>query len=409
MEQSFPDTLNKNNMHLTKRKPETAAETGPLRVLQILPSFGVGGAEQMAGHLMNGLSESLEVTGASLYAATNSPIEKRLKEKNISLWHLGKHPGFDPRMYLRLDRVLRQVRPQVVHTHLSVLRYVFPVVLHHRVPVVLHTLHNMAEHETDTFGRFINRFVFRRKVLPVAISRQVALSFYRVYGLECNAIVPNGIPVDSYRRRANDRVRWREQERFDENAVLFTCVGRLEPQKNPMLLVRAFETLNDPRAHLLLLGEGTLCGALTEYVRTHGLEQQVHLLGKRPDVVEHLAASDVFVLASNWEGNPLAVMEAMAAGLPVIGTAVGGVPELVESGVHGILVAPEDPGALAGAMRRLLDQPQTRLAMGEAARSRAGGAFSLEGMAQGYATLYRAAARLAPRTPFLVSDLHRNI
>jgi glycosyltransferase involved in cell wall biosynthesis len=378
-------------MPLSQLMPAETPAPKPSRVLQILPSFGVGGAEQMAGYLMTNLAESLEVIGVTLYPETNSPIEQRLKQKNIPLWHLGKRPGFDPRMYSRLDHVLLTVQPHVVHTHLSVLRYVLPVVVRRRVPVVVHTLHNMAEHETDAFGRIVQWFAFRRNVLPVAISQEVAGSFRRFYGLRCRAIVPNGIPVGSYCRRPDDRVRWRNKERFDHDAVLFTCVGRLAPQKNPFLLVRAFAALNDPRAHLVLVGDGTLQSSLSDYVRHQGLEGRIHLLGKRDDVAECLAASDVFILASNWEGNPLAVMEAMAAGLPVISTAVGGVPELVPSGLCGTLVPPEDCAALAGAMWTLLEDSEQRRTLGSAAHARAVSLFGVERMTQGYASLYQVA------------------
>lgn len=376
--------------------PAAPATSRRIRVLQFLPSFGVGGAEQMAGHLMTGLSGMVEVMGASLLPATNSSIERRLKQQGIRLWHLDKRQGFDPRMYARVDRVLREAQPQVVHTHLSVLRYVLPMVLRRRIPAVLHTLHNVAQHENDAFGRFVQWFAFRGGVVPVAISGQVAVSFRDVYGLECNSIVPNGIPVDGYSKCSQDGIRWKHKEGFDREAVLFTCVGRLEPQKNPLLLVRAMAALKDPRAHLVLLGEGTLKGQLVEYVRDHGLEGRVHLLGKRSEVAECLAASDAFVLGSNWEGNPLAVMEAMAAGLPVISTAVGGVPELVKCGEHGILVPPEDCDAMTSAMQWVLDRPESRVAMGNAARKRAVEAFGMERMAEGYVGLYRAALAQSP-------------
>ena len=361
------------------------------RVLHITPSFGVGGAEQMAGHLMVGLSESHDVAAASLYPPMNTSIEDRLKRANIRLWHLGKRPGFDPRLFNSLDRVLKEVRPHVVHTHLSVLRYALPGLRRRRVPVVVHTLHNLAEHETDALGRVVQWFAFRRAVLPVAISREVAASVKRVYGVECKAMVPNCIPVENYRRSLADRARWREKERFDRDAILFTCVGRLEPQKNPLLLVQAFAALNNPRTHLIMLGEGSLREQLAAYIQEHGLERCVHLLGKRNEVPECLAASDVFVLSSNWEGNPLAVMEAMAAGLPVVGTAVGGVPELVESGRQGILVPPGDCAAFTDAMRTLLDDPEKRTAMANAAQAHATAAFNVERMAQGYEGIYRAA------------------
>jgi len=255
----------------------------------------------------------------------------------------------------------------------------------------VHTVHNLAEHETDTLGRAVQWFAFRRAVLPVAISREVAASVKRVYGVECKAMVPNCIPVENYRRSLTDRARWREKERFDRDAILFTCVGRLESQKNPLLLVQAFAALNNPRIHLIMLGEGSLREQLAAYIREHGLERRVHLLGKRNEVPECLAASDVFVLSSNWEGNPLAVMEAMAAGLPVVGTAVGGVPELVESGRQGILVPPGDCAAFTDAMRTLLNDPEKRTAMANAAQAHATAAFNVERMAQGYESIYRAA------------------
>jgi glycosyltransferase involved in cell wall biosynthesis len=367
------------------------ATFGRLRVLHIAPSFVVGGAEQMAGHLMVGLSESHDVAAVGLYPPMNTSIEHRLKRANIRLWHLGKRPGFDPGLFKSLDRVLKEVRPHVVHTHLSVLRYALPGLRRHGVPLVVHTMHNLAEHETDAFGRVVHWFAFRWGVLPVAISREVAASVKRLYGVECRAKVPNCIPVENYRRSPVDRVRWREKERFDQDAILFTSVGRLEPQKNPMLLVQAFAALNHPSIHLIMLGEGSLREKLVAYIREHGLERRVHLLGKRNEIPECLAASDVFVLSSNWEGNPLAVMEAMAAGLPVVGTAVGGVPELLESGQQGILVPPGDCAAFTEAMRTLLNDPEKRTAMANAALAHAIATFNVERMVLGYESIYRAA------------------
>jgi glycosyltransferase involved in cell wall biosynthesis len=163
------------------------------------------------------------------------------------------------------------------------------------------------------------------------------------------------------------------------------------------MLVQAFAALDNPAAHLLLVGDGLLRTQLTTYIQEHGLQHRVHLLGRRDDVRECLAASDVFVLSSSWEGSPLSVMEAMAASLPVVATAVGGVPELVESGRHGILVPPVECAALTGAMRTLLDNPGLRADMGKAGRSRANAEFSVERMVQGYANLYRAHLGLACR------------
>jgi glycosyltransferase involved in cell wall biosynthesis len=343
----------------------------------------------MAGHLMVGLSQWHDVIGAGLYPAMDSSIEARLAQASIPLWHLGKRPGFDPSLFSALDQVFKKVRPHVVHTHLSVLRYALPGLLRRRVPVVVHTLHNLAQHETDRVGRLLQWFAFRRAVLPVAISREVAASVKRVYGIDCKALVPNCIPVTQYSRTKSDRIRWREKQGLGQDAILFTSVARLDPQKNPFLLVKSFAALNDPRSHLVMIGDGSLRPKVLDYIRACDLEHRIHLLGKRGDIPECLAASDVFVLSSDWEGNPLAVMEAMAAGLPVLATAVGGVPELVESGVHGILVPSRNGAALTDAMRILADNPDRRSAMARAARARAMAAFNVDRMAQGYAQVYQ--------------------
>jgi glycosyltransferase involved in cell wall biosynthesis len=371
----------------------SAKESKPLserlRILHITPTLTVGGAEQMATHLMVGLSRSHTVGAVGLFPAANSVVEQRLEEANIPKWHLNKRAGFDPRMFASLSEVFREFRPDVVHTHMAVQRYVFPVLLRNRVAAAIHTVHNLAEHETDGFGRLVHWFAFRNHVLPIGISQEVAASVKRVYGVGCKAVIPNCIPVEQYRHSPQDRRQWREQQGLGPEAIVFTCVGRFEPQKNTLLLLKAFSELNDPRAHLVLLGEGSLREQLTAYVRTHNLDNRVHFPGKQNNVPTFLAASDVFVMSSDWEGNPLAVMEAMAAGLPVIATAVGGVPELVQSGEQGLLVEAGDQAGFAQAMQTLIDKPETRMAMAHAAQRRAQREFRVERMIEGYADLYR--------------------
>jgi glycosyltransferase involved in cell wall biosynthesis len=114
------------------------------------------------------------------------------------------------------------------------------------------------------------------------------------------------------------------------------------------------------------VGRGALKPELERRIGALGLQERVHLLGLRSDIPKTLNAADVFVLSSNYEGNPLAVLEAMAAGKPMICTAVGGVPELVEDGKCGLLVSPRDARALSKAMRYMLESPEARKSMGEA-------------------------------------------
>jgi glycosyltransferase involved in cell wall biosynthesis len=247
-------------------------------------------------------------------------------------------------------------------------------------------------------------------VVPVAIASEVADSIRRVYGIEDFPSIPNGIPVDAFRGSSIDRERWRNKEGFAPTDVLFVCVAGLRAQKNPTLLLEAFHRgpASDPRTHLLFAGIGSLKSKLERQMSALNLQDRVHLLGQRSDIPELLNAADVFVLSSDYEGNPLAVLEAMAAGKPIISTAVGGVPELVEGGC-GLLVPPQDLETLAGAMRHMLESPKARRSMGEASARRAVERFDLRVMTEAYEDLYkrlvaknrsqRVDARFCSRTP----------
>lgn len=183
---------------------------------------------------------------------------------------------------------------------------------------------------------------------------------------------------------------WRHQHGFSQADILFVCVARLQSPKNHKLLIDAFAAGpgKHPASHLLLVGDGGLRDELNNQVRLLGLEKRVHFLGWQNNIPVILSASDVSVLASDWEGNPISVMEAMAAGKPVICTAVGGVPELIEHGITGFLVAPKELVPLAQLMTDLLLDPSLRKQIGMAAVEAAQDRFDIEHMAEGYSRVY---------------------
>lgn len=371
-----------------------------IRVLEVLASLRRAGAERMAVSLAGGLDpDRFETEVVSLYAAYASGFEPVLEEHHIPTRHLGKWHGLDPRMYPRLAGVYRSFRPAIVHTHSYVLRYAWPAGLAGGLAgsglaagKMVHTVHNLAEREVDWLGRAIHRVAFRRGVIPVAVSREVAQSFRKVYGFEPAATIPNGIDTESF-YRPQARQPWRRAQGFSGEDGLVVSVARLEPQKDPLGLIGSFARAlrGNPRWRLLLVGDGSLREVARDLARKSAIGERVHFLGAREDVADVLAASNVFALASHWEGNPMSVMEAMAAGLPVVATAVGGVPELVEDGVTGLLAAPGNVPALADALASLAADPQRRQELAASARQRAA-RFSLGAMVAAYSQLFERVA-----------------
>ncbi|MFB3778033.1 MAG: glycosyltransferase [Bryobacteraceae bacterium] len=357
-----------------------------IRVLEVLPTLKRAGAENVAVSLTCGLDgDRFEAAVVSLYDRFAGGLEPVLQDCGVRVWHLEKRRGFDVRMWPRLTHVLRDYRPDVVHTHSYVLRYVLPAARH---AAVIHTAHNLAGRDPDWITGAFNRIAFRRGVSLVAVSAAVAHSYKRMYGFEPLATIPNGIDLARF-RRPESREPWRRAHGFSSGEILIASVARLEPQKDPGTLVRAFARglAAIPHTHLLLAGEGSLSDSLRSAARSLGVEGRVHLLGVCSDVPALLSACDLLALSSRWEGSPVTVLEAMAAGLPVVATAVGGVPELVDDGTTGILVRPGNEQELGDALASLVKAPARRLAMGQAAGMRAH-CFSVEAMVKAYEEIF---------------------
>lgn len=362
-----------------------------IKVVHIIPMLCLGGAERIAVDIVSGLNrERYEPVVVSLMGRTDWDLDRTLEENRVVIHYLGKHLGFDYRMFSQVYGVLRACRPDIIHTHLQVLRYVFPPAAFLEETSMLHTVHNLAEREIESGMRWLQGYALQHGVTPVAVAEEVALSLEKVYGVPKCRVIPNGIPTRCYASPRMPRWEWRAREGFAESDILFVCVARFAPQKNHELLVKAFAAgpAGDRRAHLVLVGDGALKKRLESQVANLGLSRQVHFLGVRTDIPDLLGAMDVFVLSSDFEGNPLCVMEAMASGLPVVSTAVGGVPALLEGGKQGLLVPPSDSQSLSRSMTLLLQNHEVRNSWGRAAARRAKEEFDVSNMVRAYEEVY---------------------
>jgi glycosyltransferase involved in cell wall biosynthesis len=239
-----------------------------------------------------------------------------------------------------------------------------------RIPVIV-----SHEHTWSFEGKPVRRFLDRNVVargsdVVLAVSQRDRQRMIELEGMpaECVRVLPNGIP-----RVPDEGADVREQLGAKGDELLIGSVGRFYPQKGYDHLIRAVSLLKRSYPgsfRCVLVGHGPEQEKLQALINELGLAEQMKFVGRRDDIADVVRSLDIAVLPSNYEGSPLTILEYMAGAAPIVATAVGGVPELIEDGVHGLLVEPRDPDALAAAIRRLLEDRVLASRLGTAARER---------------------------------------
>jgi sugar transferase (PEP-CTERM/EpsH1 system associated) len=291
---------------------------------------------------------------------------------------------------------LRALRPHIVQTHnwATLLEGIVAATCA-GVPLVIH-----AEHGTIQGGRWrlvTQRFLWRRvhKVLCVSQAHRQRLA--DTVGFPYDGLMPirNGVDINAFTPRPADKEAIRAEMGLELDPLYIGTVGNLRPVKNQTLLLQAAQQVCAKYRHVrvVIIGEGPLREQLMRTAEELGIQKQVRLLGARAEIPDLLNALDIFVLPSLSEGLPMSVLEAMACGLPVVATGVGGIPEVVVDGETGLLVPSQDVWQLVGALETLVQQATTRIRFGQQGRQRAVEHFSLQRMVHEYQTLYESLMR----------------
>jgi glycosyltransferase involved in cell wall biosynthesis len=364
-----------------------------VRIVQLIPTLQTGGLERIAAELTIALAHGGEdVVVCASPRPHKHTFEAEVREAGVQIVDIPR-----PRARLRdqlgswrpLAQVLRSERPDVVHAHNpAALLAALAARLLARTPetAIVTTYHGLVGERS---ARGAVR-ALRRSDLVTAIGPAAADELLHA-GLDPGSlvIVANGVSASVTR----DRTEVRRELAVPEDAELVLTVGRYTPEKNQAQLLEAVALLSPrrPRLRALLVGVGPLEPELRERIRQLGLDGIVQLTGVREDAVDVAAAADVVTLTSQREGLGLALLEAMAVGTPVVGNRVGGIPDVVEDGVSGLLVPAGDATATAAAIERILDEPDLRTRLSSGGRARVAEHFSLDSMVQGYLAAYESA------------------
>ena len=368
----------------------------PPLIMHVIYRLAVGGLENGLVNLINRIPAD-RYRHAIVSLTDISDFRERIVRPDVECIALHKRPGHDVRMLWNLWHLFRTRRPRIVHSrNLAALDAQLPAWLA-GVPVRIHGEHGRDVHDLDGNSR---KYRWLRRGFRPLIHRYVPLS----RDLEDYLRGPVGVPesriclicngVDTQRfRPATTRAGVLPSGFAREDSLVIGTVGRLEAVKDQLTLVKAFVELvrslpEGERLRLVLVGEGSLRAAIEALLTEAGLTRQVWLAGARDDVPALMAALDLFVLPSLAEGISNTVLEAMACGLPVVATRVGGNAELVEEGKTGFLVERDDPTAMAVALAGYVHNSDLRREHGTAARQRIEAQFSLDGMVARYTDLY---------------------
>jgi len=362
-----------------------SCDLAQMRILYVITGAEFGGAPlhvlQLAGYM---LKQGHEV------GLVTAPEPRMMQEAEALGVRIFSNPHFVRPVKLWKDlcalwptfRAVRAFNPDLIHAHSTKAGYAARLTCAILRKPVVFTAHGWAF--TEGRGLWKRRLlalaerlaaVATAKVICVSEhDRELALS-WKVTKPDQMVVVHNGIDPRLFLEIDGPSPR---RELCLEDLPVLTFVGRLAPPKDLLTVLEAMRGLS--KVILLVVGDGELKPQVEKCVKEYGLEGQVQLLGQRSDIPQILAASDVFVLSSLWEGLPYTIIEAMMSGLPVVATSVGGVPELVEDGVTGFLVPPKDYQALAKALQRLLDDPELCHRMGQLGREKALREFTLDRM-----------------------------
>ena len=367
-------------------------------IAHVVHSLKVGGLENGLVNLINRIP--VERFHHAVVCITDySDFSKRIDQPHIEIFALHKPPGNDLGTHLKLWRLFRRIKPDIVHTrNLSGLEAQLPALLA-GVPVRIHSEH--GRDIDDLAGDNLKHLLLRRAMRPFA-DRFVGLSHELERYLREKVRVPsqkivqiyNGVDTEKFFPRRVTRPNVLPDGFAADGSFVIGTVGRMQPVKNQLALCRAFVELiqtypDAARAcRLVIIGEGPLREPATEILRSGGCLELAWLAGERSSVPEIMRSFDLFVLPSLNEGISNTILEAMASGLPVVATRVGGNPELVQDGLTGTLVTSGDRAGMVQAMHTYYSDRDLARRHGLEARRVAEQRFRIDVMVAQYLQLY---------------------
>lgn len=372
----------------------------PPLIVHVIYSLGVGGLENGLVNLINHIPPD-RYRHAIVCLKGYSDFHKRITREGVEIVALDKQEGYDLNLYIRLYDALKQLKPDIVHTRNLAAMEGQVIAALAGISARVH-----SEHGRDIFdlhGKNRKYNLLRKAICPfvkrfIALSKDLENWLIETVGVPPERVsqIYNGVDSLHFHPRNGIRADIGPKGFFSEDAFVIGSVGRMAAVKDYPSLVRAFlmvlekEPASRKRLRLLIVGDGLSRQQCLDMLREAGAEALAWLPGERSDIPELMRAMDLFVLPSLGEGISNTILEAMASGLPVVATRVGGNVELVKETLTGKLVPPGEPVSMATAISEYYKNPELLSSNGKAARQEIEAHFSMDAMVRGYLGVYDA-------------------
>jgi len=360
-------------------------------VVHIIDELPPDGAERLVVDVLKHRSTAFRFSVVCLIRG--GELVEELRRMNIPVVVLGRKARFDLGLLFRLKNWLRSQRVSVVHTHLFTAdAWGRAAAVLAGVRAIFTTVHSTNDWK-GPLHRLVDRILARFTTRIIACSAEVQEVLRNRDRLPSNRIVaiPNGIDLARFQNVVAGNLR--SELGISDKDCLLGVVGRLHPAKGHEDLIPVLSRIREEGGdfHCLFVGDGELRLRLEDMVRHHGLESRITFMGQRRDVPRILAALDILVMPSRWEGLPMTLLEAMAMGKAVVASAVGGIPNVILDNDNGALASPGDSSALYTRLKQLMRDGNLRAYYGGRARDLVQARFSAARTSAAYEDLYKAA------------------
>jgi len=359
----------------------------------VVPCFGFGGLEQVIINMVKQLDRSkYNLSLCSLLTPVPEMFEK-IKALELPCFILDKGEGFNYSLVFKLSRLFRKEKIHLVNSHdVGATLFAAPAARLARIRKVIHVDHSQIKNKKKFL--FIYSWILKNQVtFSITVSKDLEELLISAFGVDDERVmtIPNGIDVETFSENQDISYLLDEFELGKDEKVIGS-IGRLTEVKGMKYLLEAFKKVlvRVPESRLFIVGEGELRGDLEELAGTLQIRGKVVFTGIREDIPALLNLFDLFALPSLWEGQPLTIIEAMAAGKPVVATDVGGSSEILNSGEYGILVPPADSDALARSILKMLEEREFAQKFGNDARKYSIAELSSIPMVRKYETVFDA-------------------